>query len=81
MLEVTDRRVAMTGDDYQGNRRMTLTYPAIDAARKILFLVTGEEKREPLARLLDGDRAIPAGRVAAAEQIVVADEAAAGERR
>lgn len=77
VLEVTDRRVALTGTAYQGHRRMTLTYPAIDAARKVLWLVTGAEKREPLAKLLAADASIPAGRVANAEMIVVADQAAA----
>ena len=42
---------------------MTLTYPALDAARRILWLVTGEEKREALAKLLAADPSIPAGRV------------------
>ena len=42
---------------------MTLTYPALAAARQIVWLVTGAEKREPLAKLLAGDRSIPAGRV------------------
>jgi len=78
VLEVTDRRVALTGGEYQGHPRMTLTYPAIDAARRILFLVTGAEKREPLAKLLAGDRSIPAGRIENEEILVVADEAAAG---
>ncbi len=78
VLAVSDRKVAMTGGDYQGHPRMTLTYPAIDAARRILFLVTGAEKREPLAQLLAGDHAIPAGRVENDEIVVVADEAAAG---
>jgi 6-phosphogluconolactonase len=77
VLEVADRRVALTETAYQGHRRMTLTYPAIDAARKVLWLVTGAEKREPLAKLLAGDRSIPAGRVANERMIVVADEAAA----
>ncbi len=76
VLEVSDRCVALTGTEYQGHRRMTLTYPAIDAARRILFLVTGAEKREPLAKLLAGDASIPAGRVANEEIVVVADEAA-----
>ena len=76
VLEVSDRRVAITGE-YQGRRRMTLTYPALDAARRVFWLVTGDEKREPLRRLLDGDRSIPAARVDAAEMLVVADEAAA----
>ena len=55
----SDRRVALTGGEYQGHRRMTLTYPAIDAARQILWLVTGAEKREPLAKLLAGDALDP----------------------
>ncbi len=77
VLGVGDRRVALTGGEYQGHRRMTLTYPAIDAARQILWLVTGAEKREPLAQLLAGDDSIPAGRVRNENMFVVADEAAA----
>jgi 6-phosphogluconolactonase len=78
VLEVGDRRVAMTGGDYQGHPRMTLTYPALDAARRILFLVTGAEKQEALAKLMESDPTIPAGRVKNDEIVVVADEAAAG---
>jgi 6-phosphogluconolactonase len=78
VLEVADRQVALTAAEYQGHRRMTLTYPALAAARRILFLVTGAEKREPLAQLLAGDHSIPAGRVDNPEIVVVADEAAAG---
>lgn len=77
VLEVSDRRVALTGTEYQGHQRMTLTYPALDAARRILFLVTGAEKREPLQQLLAGDHLIPAGRVSNDEITIVADEAAA----
>jgi 6-phosphogluconolactonase len=77
VLDVTDRRVALTEGEYQDHRRMTLTYPAIAAARRVLWLVTGAEKREPLAKLLAGDESIPAGRVANDDMIVVADEAAA----
>jgi 6-phosphogluconolactonase len=78
VLEVSDRRVALTDSAYQGHRRMTLTYPVIDAARKVLWLVTGAEKREALAKLLAGDTSIPAGRVENGSMIVVADQAAAG---
>jgi 6-phosphogluconolactonase len=77
VLEVEDRRVAITETNYQGHPRMTLTYPAIDSARKILWLVTGPEKRQPLQKLLAADASIPAGRVRNASMIVVADEAAA----
>jgi 6-phosphogluconolactonase len=78
VLEVEDRRVAMTDSHYQGHRRMTLTYPALAAARRILWLTLGEGAREPLARLLAGDTSIPAGRVENDSMLVVCDEAAAG---
>ncbi|MFL5898241.1 MAG: 6-phosphogluconolactonase [Solirubrobacterales bacterium] len=78
VLAVTDRRVAVTETAYQDHRRMTLTYPALDDARRIVWLVTGPDKRDPLQRLLVGDESIPAGRVRNDEIIVVADEAAAG---
>jgi 6-phosphogluconolactonase len=76
VLEVDDRRVAVTGE-YQGRRRMTITYPELARARQVFWLITGEGKREPLRRLLDGDSSIPAGRVESQESIVIADEAAA----
>ncbi len=78
VLDVRDREVAISGP-YQGRRRMTLTYPAIDRARQVLWLVTGESKAAMLARLHDGDAAIPAGRVRAARAAVFADHAAAAE--
>ena len=77
VLDVRDRAVAVTRE-YGGYRRMTLTYPALEAARELLWLVTGAEKRDALGRLLDRDTEIPAARVANANQLVVADEAAAG---
>jgi 6-phosphogluconolactonase len=76
VLEVTDRRVAMTATAYQDHRRMTLTYPALNKARRIVWLVTGPDKPEPLQKLLAGDESIPAGRVRNDDIIVVADEAA-----
>jgi 6-phosphogluconolactonase len=78
VLEVDDRRVAVTAGEYQGNRRMTLTYPELSRARAILWLVLGEKAREPLAKLIAGDTSIPAGRVENDRMVVLADEAAAG---
>ena len=69
--EIADRDVAMTGV-YQGRRRMTLTFPALDRARRIVWLVTGTDKREMLQRLLAADRTIPAGRVEQANAILIA---------
>src|SRR5262245_25541893 len=77
VLDVTDRDVALTGE-YQGRRRMTLTYPALNRAHRILWLVTGDDKVDALARLRAGDESIPGGRVETARAHVVADAAAAG---
>jgi 6-phosphogluconolactonase len=74
-LAVTDRLVALT-QPYQGRVRMTLTYPALARARQLLWLVTGGDKKGPLAKLLAGDTTIPAGRVEAAASLVLADRAA-----
>jgi 6-phosphogluconolactonase len=76
VLDVDDRRVAVTTNEYQGHRRMTLTYPALAEAREIIWLVTGEEKRDPLKKLLAADPSIPAGRVRNDSMFIVADSAA-----
>jgi 6-phosphogluconolactonase len=78
VLEVGDRRVALTAGEYQGHRRMTLTYPALDGADRIVWLVTGPSKQDALAKLMAGDRSVPAGRVENGAMTVIADEAAAG---
>jgi 6-phosphogluconolactonase len=77
VLDVTDTDVAVTGV-YQGRRRMTLTYPIINRARRILWLATGSEKVGILARLRQGDRSIPAGRICQDQAVIFADRAAAG---
>ena len=78
VLNVTDKDVAVTGV-YQGRRRMTLTFPAINRARRILWVVTGSEKVEMLRRLREGDVSIPAGRVRSDRALLLADKAAAGQ--
>jgi 6-phosphogluconolactonase/glucosamine-6-phosphate isomerase/deaminase len=76
VLSITDRDVATTGV-YQGRRRMTLTYPILNRARRILWLVTGGGKADMLVRLRDGDPTIPAGRVRTDQALVLADQSAA----
>ena len=78
VLNVADSDVALTGF-YQGRRRMTLTYPILNRARGILWLVTGKDKVAALAQLRDGDVTIPAGRIQRANAVVLADQAAAGQ--
>jgi 6-phosphogluconolactonase len=77
VLSVTDVDVAPTGGTYQGRRRLTLTYPTIDRARAILWVVTGTEKADMLVRLRDRDPSIPAGRVSQVQATLLADRAAA----
>ena len=76
VLGVADADVALTGV-YQGRRRMTLTYPVLNRARRVLWLITGEDKAAMLGRLRRGDPAIPAGRVRQEHALVLADRAAA----
>jgi 6-phosphogluconolactonase len=75
VLSVTDRLVALT-EPYQGRVRMTLTYPALARAHHLLWLVTGQDKKLALRKLLAGDTTIPAGRVHAGASLVLADQAA-----
>ena len=76
VLDVTGADVALT-EVYQGRRRMTLTYPVLNRSRRIVWLVTGGEKAEMLARLSGGDRSIPAGRIHQHQALVLADRQAA----
>jgi len=80
VLDVTDRNVSLSGP-YQDRMRMTLTYPVLDRARRVLWLATGQSKTEMLQRLEDGDRSIPAGRVCQDRAVVFSDRAATASLR
>jgi hypothetical protein len=75
-LQAVDSSVVVTGL-HMGRWRMTLTFPAIDRARCILWLVTGSGKTAALERLRAGDRSIPAGCVRTPRGLL-ADKAAGG---
>ena len=75
VLDVDDRDVALTAV-YQGRRRMTLTYPIINRARQVLWLVTGKDKAEIVGRLLNGDTSIPSGRIQKEHALMIADRLA-----
>jgi 6-phosphogluconolactonase len=78
VLEVTDKRVAVTSGEYQGVRRMTLTYPELHRTRRLLWVVTGEDKVDALRKLIDRDPSTPSGRVdPGGDSLVLADRAAA----
>jgi 6-phosphogluconolactonase len=79
VLAVTDADVAVTGV-YQQRRRMTMTFPMLNRARRILWVVTGSEKAPMLERVRAGDESIPAGRIRRDRAVVLADRAAAGTK-
>ena len=66
-------------EEFNDYRRMTLTYPVLNMASAIVWLVTGADKQPMLDRLLAGDTQIPAGRVNQAQAILVADKAAGAQ--
>jgi 6-phosphogluconolactonase len=76
VLEVDSGNVAVAGP-YQGRRRMTLTYPVLDRARHILWVVTGADKARMLECLRRQDHRIPAGRVSQVRAEALVDRAAA----
>jgi 6-phosphogluconolactonase len=81
VLDVDDADVAVTETAYRGRRRMTVTFPLLERARRILWVVTGVSKSDMLVRLREGDTAIPAGRVSQDRALVLADRAAAGSEK
>jgi 6-phosphogluconolactonase len=74
--EVVADDVAVTSH-YKGWRRLTLTFPLINRARRILWLVTGEQKAAAAIRLAQGDDSVPAGRIRRESGLLVLDRAAA----
>lgn len=58
-----DSDVAVTGE-YQGRRRWTLTFPCLARASWRVWLVTGTEKADVLARVMARDLRLPASRLA-----------------
>ena len=80
VLQVVDSDTGVTGL-YQGRKRVTLTYPAINRARQILWVVTGADKVSPLGQLLNADPSIPGGRIRRDRALLLADEAAAAAHK
>jgi 6-phosphogluconolactonase len=80
VLEVRDRPVAVTGV-YQDYRRMTLTYPALDAARVVVIIAAGTAKARAVAAVVGGQTWAPAARLQSADVRLVVDADAAAETK
>lgn len=78
ILGVDDVDVALTGV-YQGRRRMSLTWPVLDRAKELLWVVGGESKQGAVRQLLDNDPSIPATLPTQARATILLDAAAAGD--
>jgi 6-phosphogluconolactonase len=79
-LDAPPSQLVAANEDPNGRNphpRLTLTLPAINAARCAVFTVTGEDKLQALAQLRQGDD-LPASRVEAAQVIWLVDGAAFG---
>ena len=70
--------VAVVGP-FNGRLRMTLTPPPINRAGWIMWLIDGQTKAPLVARLLDGDAALPASRVRRHDVAVLVDAPARPE--
>jgi 6-phosphogluconolactonase len=62
VLEERQRWVG-TMHDPEAGTRITLTYPALESSREVVFLVAGAEKKAVLRKVLDGDQTQPAARL------------------
>lgn len=76
-LAITNRWVVPTWPAGYETARLTFTYPVLDAAREVTFLVTGEDKAATLAAV-QGGADLPAGHVRARSITWLVDAAAAG---
>jgi 6-phosphogluconolactonase len=78
ILDVTDVDVALT-DMYNGRRRMSLTWPVLDRAKELLWVIGGASKHAAVQQFLNNDPNIPATLPTQARATVLLDEAAAGD--
>jgi 6-phosphogluconolactonase len=81
-LEADPGRLVVMNDDPSGTNvhpRMTLTFAGIARARLALVTVSGESKRDALARVAAGDTTVPGAHIRADRVVWVVDEAAAGD--
>ena len=70
------RELGLRMEDVTSIDRFDITIDGADQIAPDGWLVTGSDKKGPLAKLLAGDTTIPAGGVEAAASLVMADRAA-----
>lgn len=81
-LHADPGRLVVMNEDPSGRhpyRRMTLTFAGIERARLVLVTVSGESKREALAKVAAGDPGVPASHIRGDRVLWIVDPAAAGD--
>jgi 6-phosphogluconolactonase len=73
-------RWVMAVTDGPAEPRISLTYPALESSRAVVFLVAGAEKRAIFARVLRGDQDFPAARLRPFGSVTWLIDAAAADR-
>ncbi len=73
------KREVVVTEPHLGRRRMTVTLPVLNRARRILWIVTGADKRTALAGLIAGDARVVGSRVRRDGALVLADADAAAD--
>ena len=76
IVDVIDRDVAIS-QEYQGRLRMSFTWPVLDRAKELLWVIGGESKQDAVRLFLDSDSSIPATLPTQARATVLLDQAAA----
>ena len=78
-LDESERWVVANHVPDKDTWRMTLTYPVLNAAREVVFVVTGADKAEPIREIRAGGSALPAGAINGDHVEWIIDAAAAGQ--
>jgi 6-phosphogluconolactonase len=81
-LDISSRLVVPTQapDDAAIRDRVSMTFPALNSSRTVLFLVSGESKRPAVRRVFAEEEGAPAVRVSARERVIWCMDAAAADR-
>ena len=77
-IDETERLVVPNWVPAMDAWRLTMTFPLLNAAREVNFVVTGADKARPFASVRSGSDELPSARIDAERTLWFVDQAAAG---